>query len=120
MAFEKIDVRRPETTELSEPSVELLEWSGLQSVETALGIHCRFDEAGVAQDAEVLGDGRLRHAELTLDLTVGLLGRGQEAEDRAAIGLGDDLEGIFHGPNILLHVYTCQGIFESIFDAGYG
>lgn len=97
MAFESVDVDRPEATELFEPGVELLERSGLQAIETALSIDGGFDEAGVAKDAEVLGDGRLGHAELTFDLADGLLGRGQKAEDGATAGLGDDLEGVFHG-----------------------
>jgi len=120
MAFESIDMHRPETTELSEPGVELLEWPGLQAIEAALRVDGRFDEAGVAKDAEVLGDGRLGHAELTLDLANGLFVGSQEAEDRAAVGLGDDLECGFHGLYMPLHVYTCQGIFEIIFERDCG
>jgi hypothetical protein len=117
MAFKSVDVRGPKATELGEPGVELLERSGLQPIESALCVDRRFDEAGVAKDAEMLGDSRLRHAELTLDLTDGLLGGGEEAENGAAVRLGDDLEGVFHGLNILIDVYTCQGIFEDIFEA---
>src|SRR5579871_3950115 len=114
MAFDIVDVHRPEATELFEPGVEFLEGSGLQSIEATLRVDSGFDEAGFAKDAQMLGDGRLRHAELTLDLSDGLLGRGEEAEDGAAVRLGDDLEGVVHGPNIPLYVYTCQGIFEDI------
>ncbi len=63
MAFESIDVDRPEPTELFEPGIELLKWSGLEPVEAALRVDSGFDEAGVAKDAEVLGDGRLGHAD---------------------------------------------------------
>ncbi len=112
MAFESIDVYRPEATELLEPSIELLKWSGLEPVEAALCVDSGFDEAGVAKDAEVLGDGRLGHAELALDLPDRLLGGGQEGENRAAVGLGDDLECVFHSPYIPTGVYTCQGIFR--------
>ena len=112
MAFESIDVRRPEATELSEPGVELLEWSRLQPIEPALSVYSRFDETGVSQDAKVLGDGRLGHPELTLDVADGLFGGEQEAENRAAIGLGDDLECGFHASCIPHYVYTCQGIFK--------
>lgn len=120
MAFESVDVNRPEPAELFEPGIELLKGSGLEPVEAALRVDCRFDEAGVAKDAEVLGDGRLGHAELAFDLADGLLGGGQEAEDRATVGLGDDLEGVFHGLYMPLYVYTCQGIFKSIFQGGRG
>jgi hypothetical protein len=115
MAFESIDVDRPEATELGEPGVELLKRSGLQAIEAALRVDSRFDEAGVAKDAEVLGDGRLGHMELPLDLADGLLVESEKAEDRTAVGLGDDLEGVFHGLYMPYHVYTCQGIFRIIF-----
>jgi hypothetical protein len=111
MAFESIDVHRPEATELSEPGVELLERSGLQAIKAALGVDGRFNEASVAKYAQVLGDRRLGHAKLALDLANGLLVESQKAEDRAAVGLGDDLEGGFHGLYMPCHVYTCQGIF---------
>src|SRR5579862_1379978 len=120
MAFESVDVRGPEATELGKPGVELLERAGLQSIEATLCVDRGFDEAGVAKDAEMLGDGRLRHAELTLDLTDGLLGRGEEAENGAAVRLGDDLECVFHASNILIHVYTCQGIFKIFYGRGCG
>jgi hypothetical protein len=120
MAFESIDVHRPEATELGEPGVELLEWSGLQPIEAPLCVDGRFDEAGVAKDTEVLGDGRLRHTELTLDLANRLLVESQEAEDRATVGLGDDLECVFHSSYMPYDVYTCQGIFEIIFGRGCG
>ena len=68
----------------------------------------------------MLGDGRLGHAELTLDLADGLLVESQEAEDRATVGLGDDLECVFHELYMPYHVYTCQGIFEIIFERGCG
>jgi hypothetical protein len=40
--------------------------------------------------------------------------RDEEAEDGAAVGLGDDLEGGFHGSYILLQAYTCQGIYYPV------
>ena len=110
MAFESIEVGGPEPAELVEPSVHLLKGLGLQPVEAALGVHGGFHEAGVAEHAEVLGDGWLRHMEPALDLTHGLLGGDEEAQDGAAVGLGNDLEGGFHGLDIPHHVYTCQGI----------
>jgi hypothetical protein len=38
------------------------------------------------------------------------LRRGQEAQDRAAVGLGDDVEDGFHGSYIPYTEYTCQGM----------
>ena len=74
VTFEGIDVRRPEVAERSQPGIDLLERLGIQAVETALRIDRGLDEAGLAQHAQVLGDGGLRHAEAALDLAHGLLG----------------------------------------------
>ena len=71
-----------------------------------------FDETCIAQDAEVLGDGGLGHAEPAPDFAHGLLRGDEEAENRAAVGFGNDLKGGIHAPRILHRVYTCQGIFK--------
>ena len=102
----------PEPAELSQPGIHLVKWSRFQAVETALCVHRGFDETGVAQHTQVLGHGRLRHAKLALDLSHRLLGRDQEAQDRAAVRLGNDFEGRFHVLYILHWVYTCQGIYK--------
>src|SRR6266576_3248187 len=57
----------PEPTELIQPVIHLLEWLWLQAIETALCVHRGFDETGVAQHAQVLGDGRLRHPQPARD-----------------------------------------------------
>ena len=79
VAFESIYVGGPEAAELSQPGIDLLKWFRLQPVETALCVHRRFDETGIAQHAQVLGHGRLRHTKLVLNLSHRLLGRDQEA-----------------------------------------
>ena len=111
VAFESIYVRRPEPTELFQPGIHLLEWFGLQSVETALCVDRGFHETGLAQHAQVLRDGRLRHPQLALDLSNRLLGQDQEAQDRAAVRLRDDFEDGLHYLNILNRAYACQGIY---------
>ena len=73
VAFESIYVGGPEPTELCQPGIHLLKWFGFQSIETALCVHCRFHETGVAQHSQMLGHGRLRHMKLTLDLSHRLL-----------------------------------------------
>ena len=92
VAFKSIHVSRPEAAKLSQPRIHLLKRFRLQPVETALCIHHRFHETGLAQHAQVLRHGRLRHAKLTLDLSHRLLGRGQQAQYGAAVRLGNDLE----------------------------
>jgi hypothetical protein len=54
MALEGIYVSIPETTELSQPDVQLLKWLRFQPVETALRIHRGFHETGLAQHSQVL------------------------------------------------------------------
>ena len=112
VAFESIDVRGPEPAELSQPGIHLLKRFRLQAVETALCVHRGFDETGVAQHAQMLGHRRLRHAKPALDLSHRLWGREQEAQDRAAIRLGNDFERRFHWLDIPHRVYTCQGILN--------
>jgi hypothetical protein len=110
VAFERIDVSRPEPPELSEPGIDLLKRFRLQAVEAALCIHRGLHEAGIAQHSEVLGHCRLRHMKLTLDLSNRLLRGDQEAKDCAAVRLGNDFEDGSHSLDILCRVYTRQGI----------
>ena len=79
MALERVDMSGPEPSERRHPGIHLLERFRYQPVDAALRVHRRFDNAGLAQHAQVLGHGRLRHSKLTLDLSRGLFGRDQEA-----------------------------------------
>jgi hypothetical protein len=54
VAFESIHMSRPEPAELRQPSIHLSQWFWLQPVETPLCVHRGFNEAGVAQHAQVL------------------------------------------------------------------
>jgi hypothetical protein len=69
VAFESVHVSRPEAPELSQPVMHLSKWFWLQPIKTALSVHRGFNETGVAQHAQVLGHGRLRHTKLALDLS---------------------------------------------------
>ena len=73
MAFGSIHVSGPEPAELSQPGIHLLKWSRFEMVETALCVHGGLHETGLAQDAQVLRNGWLRHTKLTLDLSNRLL-----------------------------------------------
>ena len=90
----------PESTERSQPGVDLLKRFRFQPVETALCVHGGFHETGIAEHSEVLGYGRLRHAKATLDLSHRLLGGNQEAQYRPAVGLRNDFENGFHSSGI--------------------
>jgi hypothetical protein len=54
VAFEGIHVSGPEPAELSQPGIHLLKWFRFQPIETALRVHCGFDETGLAQHSQVL------------------------------------------------------------------
>jgi len=69
VALESVHVSGPEPAELSQPGIHLLKWFRLQPVKTALRVNRGFDETGFSQHSQVLGDCRLRHAKLTLDLS---------------------------------------------------
>lgn len=100
MAFEGIDMRRPETAERNEPLINLAKRFRTEPVETTLGVHGGFHEARVAEHPQVFGHGGLRHAKPALDLSHGLPGGDEEAQDGAAIRLGNDFEGGRHFFNI--------------------
>ena len=90
MAFERIHPRRPELAELIQPRIQFPERLWFQPIKAPLCIHGGLDQARVAQDAQVLGHGRLGHAELPLDAANRLLACHQKAQYRAAVGLRDD------------------------------
>lgn len=115
VALQSIDALGPETAELREPFVNFLQRLGFDAVEAALCVDGGLNESSVAQHAQVLGDGRLRHAQLALDVADGLLGGDEQAEDGAAVGFRNDGECRFHSFYIRLIAYTCQGIFKKYF-----
>ena len=53
MAFERIQASGPELPERSQPGIHLLQRRRCQPIDPALCIDLGFDEAGLAQDAEV-------------------------------------------------------------------
>jgi len=112
MAFERIQVSGPELTERREPGIHFLKRFWLQAVETTLCVHCGFHETGLAQHAQVLRHGRLRHAKLTFDFSDRLFGRHQETQDRSAVRLRNDFEYRFHLLYIPHTAYSCQGMYK--------
>src|SRR6185369_491455 len=109
MAFERVDVTRPEPAERDEPVIQLHERLGSQPVDTALGIDADVDEARLPQHAEMLRDRRLRHVEPALELADGPLGGGEQREHGAAIWFRQNREGRFHAVYIPIRVYARQG-----------
>ncbi len=114
VAFEGIDVRRPEAAKGFQPCIDLLERLRFQAVEAALRIDRGLDEAGLAQHAQMLGDGGLGDAEAALNLAHGLLGGDEQGENGATVGLRDDFEDRFHTRDIRHMVYTCQEMYAKL------
>jgi hypothetical protein len=68
VTFERVDMRGPKAPERREPGVNLSERFWSDAVHAPLRVDSRFDEAGFAQHSEMLGDRRLRHPQLMLEL----------------------------------------------------
>src|SRR5579872_2206361 len=108
MALECVQVRRPEAAEGLDPGVQLLKRLRPEAIQPALRVHGRLHETGLSQHPQMLRDGRLRHAELALDLADRTMRREQEAQNGAAVWLGNDFKNRFH-----VFLYTSKGIFLS-------
>jgi hypothetical protein len=94
-----------------QPDVELLQRGGPQSVNATLRVNARFDQASVAENAQVFGGLRLTDAQAMHHVTDGARAGAQKLDDAKAARLCQGFEGIEHGHNIPLREYACQGIF---------
>jgi hypothetical protein len=110
VAFERIHVGGPQPPEGSEPLVDIPQRFGPEPIDAPLGLDARFHEAGLSQDAEVLGHRCLGHPELAFELAHRLFRRREEAEDGPPIRLCDDGERRFHIAYIPGREYARQGI----------
>jgi hypothetical protein len=81
VAFESIHVCRPEPAERSQPGIHFLKWFGSQPVETALCVHRGFDETGLSEYSQVLGNRGLWQSQLLFDITYGSLGGREQTQD---------------------------------------
>ena len=79
-------------TELFGPFQHFPQGSDLDAVEPAASGSPRSHQAGAAQDAQVLGNGRLGHAEGRGHLQDGAFVVGKQDEDGAARGVGECVE----------------------------
>jgi hypothetical protein len=88
---------------------ELLEWGETQGIDAALGVATNADEAGFAEDAEVLGNLGLAEAEAKDEIADGAGAAEQEFDDVEAVGFGEGAERGEHGA----HEYASTGIVVS-------
>ena len=85
-------MRVPEASVGGEPVVELDERLWPDAVQAALRVRARLDEAGLLQDAEMLGHRRLAEAEPVDELADRPLPIAKEVEDLEPARLGENLE----------------------------
>jgi hypothetical protein len=116
MALKSIHMLGPEPAELRQPNIHFLKRLRIQAVHAALCVHRGFHETGLAQHAQVLRNGGLRHTKPALNLSHRLLGRDQQAQDRAAVRLRNNCECGFHVLNMPQSAYTCQGILKTFWE----
>ena len=95
---ERVEALVPEPAEVVEPLVDLSERRRVDRVEPAGAVGPDRREAAVAEDLEVLRDGRLRDAELGLDdrgdRPRRQLALGEELEDPPADRVAEDVERV--------------------------
>jgi hypothetical protein len=101
MLLESIQVGCPEVAVRAEPVVDGVQGFGLQAVDTALVVDADGDQAGLAQDAQVFGDGGLSGGEGVDELADGPFGVEQKIENAAPSGLGE------HGKGRRRHARVC-------------
>lgn len=92
MLFKVVEARGPHPPVGRQPLVEHPERLRPYSVQATLRVGAHLDQAGLAQDAQVLGDGRLAQIEPLYQIAHRRFGRLQEIEDAPAVRLCEDLE----------------------------
>ena len=92
VALQSVQMSGPEPAERSQPFIQFLKRFRSEAIKTSLCIHGGLHKAGLAQHSQVLGYGRLRHPKLTFDLAHRLLGRDQQAQDRATVRFRNDFK----------------------------
>jgi hypothetical protein len=93
MVLEAIEVRRPERAVRREPFVELGKRFGPDAVQPALRVRTHVDEPRLLEDAEMLGHGRLAHAEVVDELADRPFPAvAKQVEERQPAWFGEDLQ----------------------------
>lgn len=90
--FEVGELVRPEKAVVLEPTIDGAEGLRVETVKAVAADALFVDEMGVAEQAEVLGDGRAGDWEGASDLSRGLMALAKEVEDGAAGGIGEGAE----------------------------
>lgn len=114
--FEGIHPVFPELAKRIQPSIQLPERFGSQSVQTVLGLDCGLDEPSFPQDPKVFGYRGLGELQFLAQLTYRAFRFRQKMQNVPPMGFGDDVEDGIHIENIHNKVYASQGIFQISFE----
>ena len=107
----------PETLESAGPFVQGPDSFGVGAIEDLAAFTANMNQANVAQDTQVFGDGGLLEPQPVHYIADGALLERQVIEDLPAPGCGDGVEGVRrcsrsrHGLTIHSHMGMCQAIF---------
>src|SRR5579871_3070865 len=93
VTLERGEAALPEDDIRSQPSRELGEALSAKPVQAPLSRDAALHQPGLAQQAQMAGGVRLAEAGLARELADGTRPREHQVQERAAGGLGDDLEG---------------------------
>ena len=96
LRFERVEVLRPEMAIAGQPQVEVLQRGGIEAVKPPLGVLANVHQPGLAQDREMLRDGRLADRQGVDEVAGGAFAVGQHGQDRHAVGFGQGGEGDVH------------------------
>jgi hypothetical protein len=96
MCFESVEAVAPHRAVGLEPCVQLGQRFQPDPVEPALPVGAHVDEAGVAQDAQVLRDERLAAAELIDEVADGPLALPKQVEDPPTVRLRENFDRCKH------------------------
>ena len=112
MLFEQVQARRPQLPVRRQPRVEVLKRGRPQPIDAPLRVRADFDEARVAEDAQVLGNRRLADGQVVDQLADRQIRESEQIQDAATVGLGEDFERRVHVllSNISNGIYSCQGM----------
>ena len=85
----------PERSILAEPGIDRLEWFRVQPVDAVTAVAALFDEAGTAQQTQMLGNGRAGNGKGLSDVPGGKATAAEEVQDGPACGVGECAEDGF-------------------------
>ena len=94
MAFQVVEARGPPFAVGPQPCVELAQRIGAHAVDAPLGVDTRFHESRIAQHPQMLRHRGLAHRQRVDQIADRPFLGQQEVEDAAAVGLGQDFEGL--------------------------